>query len=388
MPKVLIPLADGFEEIEALALVDILRRAEIVVVLAGLQPGPVVSARNVSIIPDETIDNVTAAGFDMIILPGGQPGADNLSKDSRIKRLLNDFNSAGKIVGAICAAPIVLAGAGLLSGKRVTCYPSYRDKLGNALYEDTLVVSDGNIITSQGPGTAITFALAVVSRLAGRHVAEAIGKDLLAPDAQLEREIWDQRLFNNTIQSLVGALEMKDSYTQGHAKRVTEYSLCIGSKLNLHVTELRDLYLGAVLHDIGKIGTEEHLLNKPEGLNLREETLIREHPLNGTLFIVGIENLSHIVPTILHHHERWDGTGYPGRLKGEQIPLHARIVSIADSFDAMVSARSYRPALDKETAIRELQKEKGTQFDPFLVDVFIECLNDSPYEMRDFSYYF
>ena len=388
MPKVLIPLADGFEEIEALALVDVLRRAEIVVVLAGLQPGPVDSSRKVSIIPDETIDNVTADGFDMIILPGGQPGTDNLIKDARIKRLLNDFNSAGKIVAAICAAPIVLAEAGLLSGKRVTCNPKYRDKLGNARYENSTVVSDGNIITSQGPGTAITFALTIVSRLAGRHTAETIGKDLLAPDAHLEREIWDQRLFNNIIQSLVGALEMKDSYTQGHAKRVTEYSLCIGSKLNLPDVELRDLYLGAVLHDIGKIGTEEQLLNKPEGLNLREETLIREHPMNGTLFIVGTENLSHIVPTILHHHERWDGAGYPGRLKGEQIPLHARIVSIADAYDAMISARSYRPALDRETAIRELQKEKGTQFDPFLVDVFIECLNDSPYEMKDFSYYF
>ena len=388
MPKVLIPLADGFEEIEALALVDVLRRAEIVVVLAGLQPGQVTSARNVSIIPDETIDNLTAVGFDMIILPGGQPGTNNLIKDSRIKRLLINFDSAGKLIGAIGAAPIVLAEAGILIAKRVTCYPDYKDKLGDAQYEDSQVVTDGNIITSQGPGTAITYALAVVSRLAGRHVAEAIGKDLLVPDAQLENEIWDQRLFNNTIQSLVGALEMKDSYTQGHAKRVTEYSLCIGSKLNLPDTELRDLYLGAVLHDIGKIGTEEQLLNKPEGLNLREETLIREHPLKGTLFIVGIENLSHIVPTILHHHERWDGTGYPGRLKGEQIPLHARIVSITDSFDAMVSARSYRPALDKETAIRELLKQKGSQFDPFIVDVFIECLNDSPFEMKDFSYYF
>lgn len=388
MPKVLIPLADGFEEIEALTLVDILRRAGIAVVLASLQPGQVVSACKVSIIPDETIDTMTADGFDMIILPGGQPGTDNLNKDFRIKRLLHEFNSAEKLIGAVGVAPILLAEAGLLNGKRVTCCPDYRDKLSKAHYEDSPVAYDGNILTSQGPATAIKFALAVVSRLAGNHVAEAIKKELLAPEAQTENEIWDQRLFNNTIQALVGALEMKDSYTQGHAKRVTEYSLCIGTKLNLPETELRDLYLGAVLHDIGKIGTEEKLLNKPEGLNLREETLIREHPLKGTLFIVGIENLSHIVPTILHHHERWDGTGYPGRLKGEQIPLHARIVSITDSFDAMVSARSYRPALDHETAIRELQKQKGTQFDPFIVDVFIECLNNSPFEMKDFSYYF
>jgi len=98
--------------------------------------------------------------------------------------------------------------------------------------------------------------------------------------------------------------------------------------------------------------------------------------------------LSHIVPVILHHHERWDGKGYPGRLKGEQIPLHARIVSVTDAFDAMMSNRSYREGFSKESAIRELLKEKGTQFDPFLVDVFIECLNESPFEMKDFSYYF
>ena len=151
---------------------------------------------------------------------------------------------------------------------------------------------------------------------------------------------------------------------------------------------MRDLYLGAILHDIGKIGTDDDVLNKPDSLNLREETLVREHPLKGTLFIVGIENLSHIVPVILHHHERWDGTGYPGRLKGEQIPLHARIVCIADAFDAMLTNRSYREGLDKQAAIIELQKEKGFQFDPFLVDVLIECLNESPYEMKDFSYYF
>jgi len=388
MPTVLVPLAEGFEEIEALAIVDVLRRAGIAVVTAGLQPGPVTSARNVRVLPDTTIDTVNADGFDMIILPGGQPGTDNLNSDPRIHRLLADFQAADKLIGAICAAPIILAAAGLLSGKRVTAYPTYSSKLNGALYEERAVVSDGNIMTSQGPGSAINFALAIVSRLLGEQAGDTVRKAMLVHDDAHDRDVWDQRLFNNTIQALVGALEMKDTYTQGHAKRVTEYSLSIGSKLNLSETELRDLYLGAALHDIGKIGTDDNVLNKPEGLNLREETLVREHPLKGTLFIVGIENLSHIVPVILHHHERWDGKGYPGRLKGEQIPLHARIVCITDAFDAMMTNRSYRPALDKESAIRELTKEKGSQFDPFLVDVFIECLNDSPFEMKDFSYYF
>lgn len=386
MAKVLMPLAHGFEEIEALAVVDVLRRAEIEVVIAGLQPGPVESARKVSIIPDTTIDAVNSGAFDMIILPGGQPGTDNLNADTRIHQILKEFASKDKLIGAICAAPTILANAGLLAGKHATSYPSYSDKLDGAIFEDRPVVSDGAIITSQGPGTAISFGLEIVARLAGRTVADQISKAMLVKETQ--REMWDHQLFNSTIQALVGALEMKDTYTQGHAKRVTEFSLSIGAKLNLSESELRDLYLGAVLHDIGKIGTEEEVLNKPDSLNRREEILVREHPLKGTLFIVGIENLSHIVPVILHHHEHWDGSGYPGRLKGEQIPLHARIVAVADSFDAMISNRSYREGLNKDVAIRELVKKKDTQFDPFIVDVFIECLNDSPFEMKDFSYYF
>ena len=387
MPQVLLPLAEGFEEIEALAVVDVLRRADIRVVIAGLQPGPVSSARKVTVVPDTTIDTVSADAFDMIILPGGRPGTDNLNNDRRIHKLLAEFQAAGKLIGAICAAPTILAAAGVLTGKRVTSYPTDSGKLVDAIYEDRAVVVDGNIITSQGAGTAISFALTVVSRLMGVHAADTVAKAILVHESH-HHDIWDQRLFNSTIQALVGALEMKDTYTQGHAKRVTELSLSIGAKLNLDETEMRDLYLGAILHDIGKIGTGDEVLNKPESLNLREETLVREHPLKGTLFIVGIENLSHIVPVILHHHERWDGAGYPGRLKGEQIPLHARIVCIADAFDAMMTNRSYREGLDKQAAILELKKEKGFQFDPFLVDVFIECLNDSPFEMKDFTYYF
>lgn len=386
MAKVLIPLAAGFEEIEALALVDVLRRAEIEVVLAGLLPGPVAGAHNVSIIPDTTIAAVDAAAFDMIVLPGGQPGADNLNADQRIHKLLNEFASSDRLIGAICAAPIVLAAAGLLSGKRVTCYPQYRDRLNGGIYEDAPVVSDGAIITSQGPGTAIRFGLAIAARLTDSNTSDEISSAMLVQDTP--PEIWNPCLFNSIIEALLGALELKDSYTHGQARRVAEYCLSIGSKLKLPIIELRDLYLGAMLHDIGKYNTDGDVLNKPGSLNLHEETLTREHTLKGTLFVVGINNLNHIGPTILHHHEHWDGSGYPGRLKGEQIPLHARIVAVADSYDAMISNRSYRDGLDKETALRELVKKKDAQFDPFIVDVFIECLNNSTFERKDFSYYF
>lgn len=386
MSKVLIPLADGFEEIEALAVVDILRRAGIEVVTAGLYDGPVRSSRNIRVLPDALIDSVTASDFDMLVLPGGQPGTDNLNADPRIYSLLKELDSNGKLIGAICAAPSILASAGLLGGKRATSYPTYSGRLNGADYENKPVVHDGNIVTSQGAGTAISFGLKIVELLAGHKKSGEVAAAMLVQESG--HSIWNHQLFNSTIQALVGALEMKDTYTQGHANRVTEFSLCIGAKLNLSDDEMRDLYLGAILHDIGKIGTSDEVLNKPEILNRHEETLVREHPMKGTLFIVGIENLSHIVPTILHHHERWDGNGYPGRLKGDQIPLHARIVSVTDAFDAMTSNRSYRSAMEKDVAVRELLKQKGTHFDPFIVDVFVECLNDSPFEMKDFSYYF
>ncbi len=227
MAKVLMPLANGFEEIEALAVVDVLRRAKIEVVLAGLQPGAVESARKVVIVPDTTLDAVTADSFAMIILPGGQPGTDNLNADRRIHALLKEFASKDKMIGAICAAPIVLASAGLLAGKRVTCYPDYCDRLDGVIFEDKPVVCDGKIITSQGPGTAIAFGIEIAMRLAGRHTAEAVAAAMLISDtpavpapAQTEAAApgcWDQHLFNSIIQALVGALEQKDSYAQGQA---------------------------------------------------------------------------------------------------------------------------------------------------------------------------
>jgi len=179
MPRVAVLLADGFEEVEAMAIVDVLRRAGIDTVTAALHEGPVASARKVRVLPDTTIDTVSADGFDMLVLPGGQPGADNLNADPRVGRLLREFRDKGRITGAICAAPYVLANAGIIDGRRVTAYPSYRDRLGSALYEDRTVVEDGDLLTSRGPGTALCFALAIVERLAGRETAAKIREGML-----------------------------------------------------------------------------------------------------------------------------------------------------------------------------------------------------------------
>ena len=179
MPKVLMPLAQGFEEIEAITIVDILRRAGIEVVIAGLSAGPVTGAHNITVVPDTTIDAIQGDSFDMIALPGGQPGTDNLNADSRIHSILQEFSAKNKLIGALCAAPIVLAAAGVLNGKKATCYPAYSDRLNGGICENSTVVSDGTIITSQGIGTAIEFALALVARLTSQATADGIARAML-----------------------------------------------------------------------------------------------------------------------------------------------------------------------------------------------------------------
>ncbi len=182
MAKVVVPLADGFEEIEAVTIIDVLRRAGIEVTVAGLHSGSVEGAHRITVLADTTIDMITSADFDMIVLPGGQPGSDNLNADDRVRALVRDFHLKGKLTGAICAAPYVLAGAGILEGKKATSYPSYSEKLGGAIYQEQTVVEDGKILTSRGPGTAVYFALAIVERLAGREKANAVRESMLVKD--------------------------------------------------------------------------------------------------------------------------------------------------------------------------------------------------------------
>lgn len=170
MLKVLVPLAQGCEELEAVTIIDLLRRAGIEVISAGLDDRPVRASRGVCLIPDTTLDKALVQDFDMVVLPGGQPGSDNLNRDSRIHELLNKMANSGKFTAAICAAPTVLANAGLLKGKQATSYPGVLEKL--ALPDITLinqaVVTDGKVITSRGPGTAMDFTLELIESLVGR----------------------------------------------------------------------------------------------------------------------------------------------------------------------------------------------------------------------------
>lgn len=167
MSIVLVPLAQGFEEIEAITVIDILRRAGITVVSAGLNMHPVKASRGTVLIPDSTLDAALESTYDMVVLPGGQPGSNNLRADQRILTLLKHMNQRNKYVAAICAAPSVLAAAGLLDGKRATSFPGVLDAFPRIQQQSDAVVVDGNIITSRGPGTAMEFALKLVELLAG-----------------------------------------------------------------------------------------------------------------------------------------------------------------------------------------------------------------------------
>lgn len=169
MAKVLVPLAPGFEDLEAVTIVDLLRRAGIEVVTAGLAPGLVQGARGMRMQPDAQLEAVLDQDFDMIALPGGMPGAETLKQDRRILALLRKMAAAGKFTAAICAAPIALAEAGLLDGKKATSYPGFVDKLDlpHTTYLDDAVVVDGRVVTSRGPGTAMDFALELIALLSG-----------------------------------------------------------------------------------------------------------------------------------------------------------------------------------------------------------------------------
>ncbi len=180
MSSVLILLAEGFEELEAVTIVDVLRRADIEIVMAGLKEGLVKSARDIKILPDTTLDEVDTDRFDMVVLPGGQPGTDNLAADERVKRIIKDMYEKGKYTAAICAAPYVLSEAGILGKRRATSYPTYQEKL--KAFEVTSkerVVTDEKVITSQGPGTALEFALKLVEVFKGKEKSEEIHKAMI-----------------------------------------------------------------------------------------------------------------------------------------------------------------------------------------------------------------
>ena len=181
MKRVLVPLAEGFEELEAVTIVDVLRRAGIEVVVASLGDSPVAGSHGIRIAADTPLGAIAEQDFDLIAMPGGMPGAEHLKKDARVAALIRRQREQGKPVAAICAAPMVLAAAGVLDGRRATSYPGFLEDAKQTTVVDEAVVSDGGVITSRGPGTALDFALTLVAELAGKPARDQV-------EAALKRE--------------------------------------------------------------------------------------------------------------------------------------------------------------------------------------------------------
>ena len=194
----------------------------------------------------------------------------------------------------------------------------------------------------------------------------------------LEQKVKEQTdiinsMYVRSIDAMIKALEAKDFYTRGHSQRVTLYSLAIAAELGMTGEELGDLRRASVLHDLGKIGVREAVLNKPGKLTEEEFADIVRHPETAVRILEPIPFFRPLLPAILHHHERFDGKGYPSRLAGRNIPFASRIMTIADTFDAMTSTRAYRKALPIVDAIAEIRRCSGTQFDPDIVPAFLAC---------------
>ena len=192
-----------------------------------------------------------------------------------------------------------------------------------------------------------------------------------------------ERAYLDSIQTLRYTVEAKDPYTRGHSDRVAQYSVLIGKHLGLPDEDLRTLEIGGLFHDIGKIGVPDTILRKESKLTDDEYSEIKNHPSIGVHILSSATIFQNIIPIVKHHHERYDGKGYPGRLKGEEIPYFARITALADTFDAMTSKRSYRDALSLDVVIAEFERCKGSQFDPELDDVFLDILKNHYDEIEE-----
>jgi len=237
--------------------------------------------------------------------------------------------------------------------QRFVCVPLMRDKrtLGVMLALDK---NDQSEFTS------------VDTKLLGNVASQC---SIFMENANLYQDMQD--LFMGVLHALTRSIDAKDAYTRGHSQRVAELSRTLAQKIGLPEEQCERVYLSGLLHDVGKIGVPEAVLTKPGRLTDAEFEAIKKHPAIGAQILGNIKQLQDIIPGVLYHHERWDGNGYPYNLAREAIPLMGRIICVADSFDAMSSTRTYRPALPLETVLAEVARCAGAQFDPALAKVFV-----------------
>lgn len=208
-----------------------------------------------------------------------------------------------------------------------------------------------------------------IQEVSDRKMVQAINEELLETHEELKESNMA------AMKALIMSEEARDPYTSGHSKRVTEYAVQIAKKMGIDESYVRHIEYAGYLHDIGKIGISDAILNKAGRLNDEEWKIIQRHPDTALEILNPLKFLPEEKVIIKYHHERYDGKGYPDGLKGEGIPMGARIMAVADSFDAMNSKRPYRDVLPKDKIISELKISRGTQLDPKIVDIFLEMIN-------------
>lgn len=257
---------------------------------------------------------------------------NDVTKDRRFNKRVDD--ATGFVTRSIMCVPLVVQ----------------RDTIGVL---EVLNKTDGSTFTEEDLATLVSVASTAAMAIA---------------NARLHQSVVDG--YKDTIKALAAAIDAKDPYTCGHSQRVVEYALLAGGSLSLSKEALEVLEYGAILHDIGKIGIADRILSKPGPLTPGECSEMRQHSVIGAHIIEDIPFLHEARNLVLHHHEWYDGSGYPDGLKGEDIPLGARLLSVADTFDTMTTDRSYRPALSVDYALHELHMCSGTQFCPVAVSAF------------------
>jgi len=229
----------------------------------------------------------------------------------------------------------------------------------------------------------VSFDRVVILQRLFLFVVVAVLGSVMARALSSHRELVTRRdveakLMTEVNMALANAIEAKDSYTRGHSERLAKLAGACAERMSLSRDEVGAVRLGAILHDVGKIGIPDRILRQSMSLTEDEMAWMRRHPQIGADIIGPVEGLHHVSPLIRHHHEKWDGTGYPNGLKGGAIPLGSRIIAVADAFEAMVADRIYRPSLGLEKALEELRTGRGSHFDPQVVDTFLDMIaNDT-----------
>jgi len=244
-----------------------------------------------------------------------------------------------------------------------------------ALAESVRKMSEGDLTQRvEVPGTFELAELAEGFNHMGGELEKSIEKLKLAA-----RE--NQELFLNSIRALAAAVDAKDPYTRGHSERVARYSVAIARHLGQPADEVRKVRIAALLHDVGKIGIDDRILRKPTALTDEEFEVMKLHPVKGALIMGQIPQLKWIIPGMKYHHEKWDGTGYPEGLQGDEIPMLARIISVADTFDAMTTTRPYQKAMRSDYVVSRIKTFAGTRYDARVIEALEKALANHDLEV-------